>query len=105
MSHKYRTAIGRESQRPANRGLFVRLEPRRRNDRQIISFAARTQGGKQLLRPFVCLQKDVAARYRAKGVLPVIGRHILTNFGRGLAARPESTPLCAGGCSHYLFPA
>ena len=31
MSHKYRAAIGRESLRPASRGIFAQLEPRRRN--------------------------------------------------------------------------
>ena len=67
MPHKYRALIGRQSPRPASRGIIAYPEPRRRNCRRAISLAARWQSRrKQLLRPFVCLQKDVAARYSAK---------------------------------------
>ena len=63
----YCVLTGRESSGPASRG-FAQLEPRRRNDRQIISLAANTQvGQKRFLPTFSRLKKQVAARHRAKG--------------------------------------
>ena len=51
MFHKYRAAIGRESLRPASRGIFAYPEPRRRNCRRAISLAATKQvGQKRFLR-------------------------------------------------------
>ena len=68
MSHKHRAAIGRRRRRPASRGILAQLEPRRRNDRQIISLAASRQvGQKRFLPTFSRLKKQVAARHRAKG--------------------------------------
>jgi|GEM_PF-3091092 len=55
-------------------GITAKVEPRRRNCRRAISLAAREKGGKQLLRPFVCLQKDVAAGKEAKGCCQWFGR-------------------------------
>ncbi len=50
-------------------GITAKVEPRRRNCRRAISLAAREKGGKQLLRPFVCLQKDVAAGKQKKAAV------------------------------------
>ena len=63
----YCVLTGRESSGPASRG-FAQHEPRRRNDRQIISLAASRQvGQKRFLPTFSRLKKQVAARHRAKG--------------------------------------
>ena len=51
MSHKYRATIGRESPRPASRGIIAYPKPRRRNCRRAISLAATKQvGQKRFLR-------------------------------------------------------
>ena len=51
MSHKYRALIGRQSPRPASRGIIAPLKPRRRNCRRAISLAATKQvGQKRFLR-------------------------------------------------------
>ena len=51
MPHKYRAAIGRESLRPASRGIIAYPKPRRRNCRRAISLAATKQvGQKRFLR-------------------------------------------------------
>lgn len=48
-------------------GIPAQLEPRRDSREQL-------SGIKQLLRPFVCLQKDVAAGKEAKGCCQWFGR-------------------------------
>ena len=75
MPHHYRASIGRENLRPASRGDFAQAEPRRRNYRQIISLAARTQVGKAIFASFCLLTKGRGCPASGKGVLPVIGRH------------------------------
>ena len=47
MPHKYRALIGRQSPRPASRGIIAQFEPRRRNCRRAISLAATKQVGQK----------------------------------------------------------
>ena len=71
MSHKYRAAIGRESSRPASRGITTQLEPRRRN-RLRFRLPREAKRKKQLLHTFVCLQKYVACRVSGKRILSMV---------------------------------
>ena len=57
MSHKYRAAIGRESPRPASRGIIAYPKPRRRNCRRAISLAASTWVGNSAFCRLLCANK------------------------------------------------
>ena len=77
MSHKYRVSIGRESSRPASRGITTQLEPRRRN-RLRFRLPRPHKQRKRFFAPFVRLQKGLAAWHQAKGRCRLIGRHTRT---------------------------
>ena len=57
MPHKYRAAIGRESLRPASRGIIAYPKPRRRNCRRAISLAASTWVGNSAFCRLLCANK------------------------------------------------
>ena len=87
MPHKYRAAIGRESPRPASRGVIAQFEPRRRNCRRVISLAARWQAEKALFAYFFALEKVGVCRTSGKKMLPThrqtyLCPQLATKFGR-----------------------
>ena len=100
MSHKYRAAIGRESPRPASRGITTQLEPRRRN-RLRFRLPRPHKQRKRFFAPFVRLQKGLAAWHQAEGRCRLIGRHTCT---ASLAARPKPASTHAGARGHVLWP-
>ena len=76
MFHKHRAAIGRESSRPASRGILAYPKPRRRNCLRSISLAARTRVGNSAFCTLLGATKSVwPAGDQAGWCCRLIGRH------------------------------
>ena len=92
MSHKHRAAIGRESSRPASRGILAYPKPRRRNCRRSISLAARTRVGNSAFCTLLGATKSVwPAGDQAGWCCRLIGRHACARVCGAITYRTKHT--------------